>query len=110
TPVTGGMGTLRVLHWQQPSAAHGHVDRACLPGCAGHGTSADLPRHSVLARESFIYTRRPRPGSVRRRPSAHAGARPVNGAPLLALLHLCDSLFPLGGFAHSDGLEAATTS
>lgn len=29
---------------------------------------------------------------------------------LLALLHLCDSLFPTGGFAHSDGLEAATAS
>jgi len=27
---------------------------------------------------------------------------------LVALLHLCDSLFPLGGFAFSDGLEAAT--
>jgi urease accessory protein len=26
----------------------------------------------------------------------------------LTLLHLCDSLFPLGGFAHSDGLETAT--
>lgn len=25
----------------------------------------------------------------------------------LALLHVCDSLFPIGGFAHSDGLEAA---
>jgi urease accessory protein len=24
----------------------------------------------------------------------------------LALLHLCDSLFPIGGFAYSDGLEA----
>jgi urease accessory protein len=23
-------------------------------------------------------------------------------------LHLCDSLFPIGGFGHSDGLEAAT--
>jgi urease accessory protein len=31
-------------------------------------------------------------------------------SPLLSLLHLCDSLFPLGGFAHSDGLEAATAS
>lgn len=29
---------------------------------------------------------------------------------LVVLLHLCDSLFPLGSFAHSDGLEAATTS
>jgi urease accessory protein len=28
---------------------------------------------------------------------------------LVALLHLCDSLFPIGSFAHSDGLEAATT-
>jgi urease accessory protein len=29
---------------------------------------------------------------------------------LLVLLHLCDSLFPLGSFAHSDGLEAATAA
>jgi len=28
---------------------------------------------------------------------------------LVALLHLCDSLFPIGSFAHSDGLEAATS-
>src|SRR5262245_2836395 len=28
--------------------------------------------------------------------------------PLLALLHLSDSLFPIGGFGYSDGLEAAT--
>ncbi len=31
-------------------------------------------------------------------------------ARLLALLHLCDSLFPTGGYAHSDGLEAATAA
>jgi urease accessory protein len=29
---------------------------------------------------------------------------------LVALLHLCDSLFPIGSFAHSDGLEAATAA
>src|SRR5262245_37132942 len=29
---------------------------------------------------------------------------------LVALLHLCDSLFPIGSFAHSDGLEAATAT
>ena len=28
----------------------------------------------------------------------------------LRLLHLCDSLFPIGGFAYSDGLESATAS
>jgi len=30
--------------------------------------------------------------------------------PLLALLHLCDTLFPIGGFGYSDGLEAATAA
>ncbi len=30
--------------------------------------------------------------------------------PLLALLHLCDSLFPIGAFGYSDGLEAATAT
>ena len=30
--------------------------------------------------------------------------------PLLALLHLCDSLFPIGGFGYSDGLETATAA
>jgi urease accessory protein len=29
---------------------------------------------------------------------------------VLSLLHLCDSLFPLGAFAYSDGLETATAS
>lgn len=29
---------------------------------------------------------------------------------LLALLHLCDSLFPIGGFGYSDGLESAIAS
>jgi urease accessory protein len=30
--------------------------------------------------------------------------------PLLALLHVCDSLFPIGSFGYSDGLEAATSA
>jgi urease accessory protein len=34
----------------------------------------------------------------------------VTSGPLLALLHLCDSLFPTGAFAHSDGLETATAN
>jgi urease accessory protein len=32
----------------------------------------------------------------------------VTSSPLPTLLHLCDSLFPTGGFSHSDGLESAT--
>lgn len=32
------------------------------------------------------------------------------GASLTVLLHLCDSAFPLGAFAYSDGLEAATAA
>jgi urease accessory protein len=34
----------------------------------------------------------------------------MSGGSLLALLHLCDSLFPTGGYAHSDGLEAAAAA
>jgi len=36
----------------------------------------------------------------------------VSGRPaaLLSLLHLCDSLFPIGSFAYSDGLESAAAS
>ena len=34
--------------------------------------------------------------------------RPDNA--LLSLLHLCDSLFPIGSFAYSDGLESAAAS
>jgi len=40
-------------------------------------------------------------------------AMPIETAmtrPLLALLHICDSLFPIGGFGYSDGLEAATAA
>ena len=32
------------------------------------------------------------------------------GSALLTLLHLCDSLFPIGGFAYSDGLESAVNA
>src|SRR5260221_13488603 len=35
---------------------------------------------------------------------------PVSARPLLSLLHLCDSLFPTGGFSQSDGLESATSA
>jgi urease accessory protein len=31
-------------------------------------------------------------------------------AALLSLLHLCDSLFPIGSFAHAEGLEAAAAA
>ena len=32
------------------------------------------------------------------------------GSALLALLHLCDSLFPIGSLAYSDGLESAVNA
>jgi len=34
----------------------------------------------------------------------------VEGLEELVLLHLCDSAFPIGAFAYSDGLESATAS
>jgi urease accessory protein len=34
----------------------------------------------------------------------------IMSRPLLALLHLCDSQFPIGGFGYSDGLETATAA
>jgi urease accessory protein len=34
----------------------------------------------------------------------------MSDASRLALLHLCDSLFPTGGYAHSDGLETVAAS
>jgi urease accessory protein len=34
----------------------------------------------------------------------------LNGSALLSLLHLSDSLFPIGGFSTSDGLEHATAT
>lgn len=34
----------------------------------------------------------------------------AGSSSMLVLLHLCDSLFPLGSFAHSDGLESASSS
>jgi urease accessory protein len=34
----------------------------------------------------------------------------ADSGSLLTLLHLCDSLFPLGSFVHSDGLETAASS
>ena len=34
----------------------------------------------------------------------------MSGGSLLALLHLCDSLFPIGGYSCSDGLESGTAS
>jgi urease accessory protein len=40
------------------------------------------------------------------KPGAGSLKRDVSD-PFLAVLHLCDSLFPVGAFAYSDGLEAA---
>jgi urease accessory protein len=45
-----------------------------------------------------------------RTPQTPAKARVKQGSADIALLHLCDSLFPIGAFAHSDGLESATSA
>jgi urease accessory protein len=34
----------------------------------------------------------------------------VTSVSIVKLLHVCDSLFPIGSFAYSDGLESATTA
>src|SRR5216684_8890393 len=51
---------------------------------------------------------RARRGRSRRSPGWPTIAIRVNH--VFEILHLCDSLFPIGGFSHSDGLEAATAS
>ena len=69
-------------------------------GPAGHGAGARLPRASRSPA-------RIRPFTPVADGAAHT-ASAVTDDRLLPLLHLCDSLFPTGAFAHSDGLEAAT--
>src|SRR5216684_4828229 len=51
---------------------------------------------------------RARRGRSRRSPGWPTIAIRVNH--VFEILHLCDSLFPIGGFSHSDGLEAATAT
>src|SRR5437763_1388275 len=72
-----------------------------MSGRTRHGASPELSRYSVSTRGSPIHAAQPH----RRSP---ASARAMTGQ-LVVLLHLCDSLFPIGSFAHSDGLEAATS-
>jgi hypothetical protein len=69
-----------------------------LRGSAGDGRRARLSPHSVHLSGPAIHARR-------RRGRSYASAVTDR---LLPLLHLCDSLFPTGAFAHSDGLEWAT--
>ncbi len=54
--------------------------------------------HPLQARDVAVYA-----GYGSRRPSTLT-------MTLVALLHLCDSLFPIGAFGYSDGLEAATSA
>ena len=45
-----------------------------------------------------------------RHTDSNAHTAETGRSTLLTLLHLCDSLFPIGGFGYSDGLESATTT
>ena len=96
--VAGGVGALRVPHRQQPSADDDRRRGHRLPGRAG-----DRCRCS-----SNTACRFRAPCGRSRRSARLPDHRHAVALSLLSLLHLCDSLFPTGGFAHSDGLEAAT--
>src|SRR4029077_2725469 len=63
---------------------------------------------SSSSRTSRLHARRSRSRSPAGRPAMINST--LAPGPLLALLHLCDSLFPVGGFGYSDGLEAATAA
>jgi urease accessory protein len=62
-----------------------------------------------MARQEGWKAGRREGGKVGRLEGKKAG-RLEGAKPGLALLHLCDSLFPVGAFAYSDGLESATAS
>src|SRR5262249_60621795 len=69
-----------------------------------------LASNSSWSRSAFaLRTRRSRSLRPPRGPAAIMSERALT-RPLLALLHICDSLFPIGGFGYSDGLEAATAA
>src|SRR5207244_8597033 len=54
--------------------------------------------------------RRCRSRRLRRQPGTSIDPRTEPRILNLAFLHLCDSLFPIGAFAHSDGLESAAAA
>src|SRR6185312_1461528 len=88
------MGAVRVPHRQPPSTVDDHRRRARLPRPARRRTTAAAASHAVHARDDGV----------------HAGGDGGRAPALkLELLHLCDSLFPIGAFAYSDGFEAAAT-
>src|SRR5262249_60943738 len=59
---------------------------------------------------SNAFPSRARRWRSRRQPRSPAIMIETTTRPLVALLHICDSLFPIGGFGYSDGLEAATAA
>ena len=93
-------------HRQQPSAADARRRRDRLSGRAGHGAGARLSRASRSSRDDAAV----HAGRSALAPDTSHRAPAMSPVACVALLHLCDSLFPIGAFAHSDGLEAATAS
>src|SRR5207249_6840530 len=89
------MGALCVPHRQSASTVDDYQRCAGLSGSTGRGATARTTSHAVRSSAAGIHA-----GGPGHRP------QPLTD-PFLAILHLCDSLLPVGAFAYSDGLEAA---
>ena len=100
----GRVGAVRVSHRQQPSAADARPDDAIVcPDVPGMEQVLDVSRHPVRPRDPAVHARRPDVAG-----SPASAVEPMTGSLAARCCTSATACFPIGAFAHSDGLEAAT--